>query len=637
MKTNTTEDLIQKGWDIRYSDIQGCLKVAQDLEKLAIKSKDEKAHAWSLLLKAIGSFLLSKEENYLDLLFKSKTWFDHNSENFGFPVCLYFIGNVYESLGDYDQALHYVHEGIKAAEKIGFDEGQSDALSVAGIIYSRIGNQVNAIKNFKECLKIRGNLRNYKAMASTLNLIARSYSLSGDYKNSLHHYKKSLSLRERYNDTGGLPWTYLGMASLMEKFEHVKEAQQQYKKGLEINKNSEDKRYNLHCLIGLGRLAIKSDQLKDAENYLKNAQEIAEALNAKPLLFEIYHAFAELYEIQNKSIDALSFYKKFHVLKEEVLNSDSQKRIHNQQVSFAIEKSQKEAEIYQLKNVELKKAFEEIEEKNKDITDSINYAKRIQQAKLPKLEDIYACLPQSFILFKPKDIVSGDFYFFHNPNIKSHSELVSESSQTGNVNKVRNDELVIIAAADCTGHGVPGAFMSMIGLERLDDAVSQTTDTSEILKQLNKGIKTSLRQSDSEESTRDGMDIALCSFDVKNRILKYAGANRPLWIIRKGQAEIEETKATKKALGGLTDDEQHFDTHTLKLNKGDTVYIFSDGYVDQFNADDKKLMSRLFKEILFSIQDKSMEEQKEFLNTFIENWKVNTEQTDDILVIGIRV
>ncbi|HET6991746.1 MAG TPA: 7TM diverse intracellular signaling domain-containing protein, partial [Bacteroidia bacterium] len=228
------------------------------------------------------------------------------------------------------------------------------------------------------------------------------------------------------------------------------------------------------------------------------------------------------------------------------------------------------------RTAEVVKQKEIIEEKNKDITDSINYSKRIQQAKLPKKEEITAALPQNFVLFKPKDIVSGDFYFFH-----------------------KNNQSVFIAAADCTGHGVPGALMSMIGSEKLDDALSQTTNTSEILSHLNKGIKTSLRQSDSDESTRDGMDIAICSVDTTNCIVNYAGANRPIWIIRKSQQAIEEIKATKKAIGGLTEDNQHFETHEIKLQHGDTFYIFSDGYADTFNGEQgKKLTTKKFKEIL---------------------------------------
>jgi len=253
--------------------------------------------------------------------------------------------------------------------------------------------------------------------------------------------------------------------------------------------------------------------------------------------------------------------------------------------------------------------------KNKEITDSINYAKRIQQAKLPRVEDIHDSFKQSFILFKPKDIVSGDFYFYH-----------------------KTENLVFIAAADCTGHGVPGALMSMLASEQLNEAVLRTVDTSEILKYVNQGIKNSLRQTESNTSSKDGMDIALCSVDTKNLIVKYAGANRPLWIVKNGREQVEEIKATKKAIGGFTEDLQHFETHEVKLSKGDTFYIFTDGYADQFSGENsKKLMTKKFKEILISIQNKNMQQQEKYLFDFVENWKKDVEQVDDILVIGVRL
>ncbi len=263
---------------------------------------------------------------------------------------------------------------------------------------------------------------------------------------------------------------------------------------------------------------------------------------------------------------------------------------------------------------ERKLSEEIIRNKNKDITDSINYAKRIQQAKLPEKKEIYAALPQCFVLFKPKDIVSGDFYYFSS-----------------------NADGIFIAAADCTGHGVAGALMSMIGLEKLDDALAHSSNVSEILKQVNKGIKTSLRQSDSNESTRDGMDIAFCNINMITRSVKYAGANRPLWIIRNGHTKIEEIKATKTAIGGLTNDNQHFDAHEVILQQGDTFYICTDGFADQFSSKDKKLTTKKLKELLLSIQNKSMQEQEIYLDNFMVNWQGDTEQVDDILIIGVRL
>jgi ligand-binding sensor domain-containing protein/serine phosphatase RsbU (regulator of sigma subunit) len=286
-------------------------------------------------------------------------------------------------------------------------------------------------------------------------------------------------------------------------------------------------------------------------------------------------------------------------------------------------------EIVEQKKIveEKKKIVEEkskiVEEKNKNIMDSINYALRIQTAFLPRKEEISVYLPQSFILFKPKDIVSGDFYFFH--------KTTSLKYKTG-------EELLFIAAADCTGHGVPGAFLSMVGSERLTDAIQQSSNPSEILSLLNKGVKNSLHQSNKDESTRDGMDIAICVVDIENRIVNYAGANRPLWLIRKEQNEIEEIKGTKTAIGGLTADNQSFESHELTLKQGDTFYIFSDGYADIFSGqNNKKLTTRKFKQILLDIQDKTMPEQEHYLEDFMETWKAGTEQIDDILVIGIRV
>jgi serine phosphatase RsbU (regulator of sigma subunit) len=268
-------------------------------------------------------------------------------------------------------------------------------------------------------------------------------------------------------------------------------------------------------------------------------------------------------------------------------------------------------------NNELDFQNKSIEQKNREITDSISYAKRIQNAILPAPETIREIMPDSFILFKPKDIVSGDFYFF-----------------------LHNKEKIYFGAADCTGHGVPGAFMSLIGYEKLYDASHQTSHTGEILSMVNKGIRKSLRQTTDKNSTRDGMDIALCCIQKENggMQLSFSGANRPLWVVRKGTNVLEEFKPTKKAIGGFTEEEQGFDVFKTEVKEGDTLYMFSDGYTDQFGGEKgKKLTSKRFKELLLEIKHLAMVDQAKHLETFIDTWKQKEEQLDDILVLGVRI
>ena len=264
-----------------------------------------------------------------------------------------------------------------------------------------------------------------------------------------------------------------------------------------------------------------------------------------------------------------------------------------------------------------------IELKKIETEQSIQYAQRIQYAILPPHSEINQYLNNYFILYKPKDIVSGDFYFFSDYHYKL------------------NKDNVVIAAVDCTGHGVPGAFMSMVGNEKLKDAVDVSSSPGKILNELNKGIKAALRQE--ENSTRDGMDLSLCSIPAQKNTttntttIKYAGANRPLWIIRNDSKEIEEVRATKFSIGGHTLTTQEFVEHEIVLNTNDTIYLHSDGFADQFGgASKKKLMTKKFKELLVSIQDKSMQQQHDYLNSFIDNWRADVEQIDDILVIGIK-
>lgn len=257
----------------------------------------------------------------------------------------------------------------------------------------------------------------------------------------------------------------------------------------------------------------------------------------------------------------------------------------------------------------------EVEVKHKEILDSVNYAKRIQEAILPDRNEIATCLPNSFVLYKPRDIVSGDFYWFYNKNNQN-----------------------FIAVVDCTGHGVPGAFMSMIGNTILNQIVKEkgVTDPGMILDLLNQEINHSLKQNQLDSDSRDGMDVAICCFDFTKSELRFAGAMRPLYCVKNGV--LEEFKSDKFSIGGRNYEiPKKFTTKVFQFEKNDVFYISSDGYADQFSTKNKKLMTRKFKDLLASIHQMKMEEQLNFLDNFISEWKGNMEQTDDILVVGIKI
>ena len=254
---------------------------------------------------------------------------------------------------------------------------------------------------------------------------------------------------------------------------------------------------------------------------------------------------------------------------------------------------------------------EQLAQKNKDITDSIRYAKRIQFAILPE-ESPY---PDTFILFKPKDIVSGDFYWF---------------------NQVGDKEF--FAAVDCTGHGVPGAFMSIIGHNSLTKIVREygILEPGRILDQLNKEVLQTLHQRSDMGDVYDGMDLALVSYDKKGKYLEYAGAFNPLYLVRDG--EILETKADKISIGrSALKTDAVFQNHRIEVKSGDTVYLFSDGYADQFGGElMKKFKYRNLKELILKVQPESMPQQRIIFDLTIEKWRGDIEQLDDILVIGRR-
>ena len=560
------------------------------------------------------------------------------------------LGDVYWYKNDLGSSSYHYFKALKIFENLKDKAAIAYSYRNIGWIYDSQNNYNEALNYYTKALTINQNLNKQKELGHNYNDIGIIYTKLKKFDYATKNYLSALKIQERIGNKREMAAIYSNLSLVYDKMRKPGIAIQSLEKAIKISKEIGDKEYLSVVYCKLGEHYINSKKYDEAAANFKKALKFAKEIGYHNTIQEAYGNFIVLYEKQNDFRNAFEYAQLSSALKDTIYNESKNRQAIEMSTKYESEKKElminslekdKEREkkfrtylilfmvliavfafvlfrgnIQKRKaNLALSFAYEEIELKNKDITDSINYAKRIQRAMLPYRKDIWAAFPQSFVLFKPKDIVSGDFYFFH-----------------------KNNESVFIAVADCTGHGVPGAFMSMIGAGKLNEAVSLSSDTSEILSLLNKGIKTALKQSDSDESTRDGMDIALCSVDTENRIVKYAGANCPLWLIRNGQTEVEEIKATKRAIGGLTEDNQQFESHELKLQLGDTFYIFTDGYADQFGgAKGKKLMTKKLKEMLLEIQSKTMKEQKQCLVNFVENWKAGTEQVDDILIIGIRV
>jgi len=264
---------------------------------------------------------------------------------------------------------------------------------------------------------------------------------------------------------------------------------------------------------------------------------------------------------------------------------------------------------------EIQEQKDQLEEKNQNILDSIRYAKRIQEAVTPTESQMKKFFPEHFVLWRPRDIVSGDFFWMMHKGNK-----------------------VVVAAADCTGHGVPGAFMSIMGISFLNQIANmpEVKNAADALNHLRSNVITSLNQEGSETDTKDGMDISLCVYDFKEMIMEFSGAYNPLYMIRDG--ELSVVKADRMPVGVHDRMGKPFTNNKFTMMKGDVYYILSDGYIDQFGGEKgKKFMTKRFKELLLTIYDKPMEEQSRILEDTLLKWRGEIEQVDDIIIIGVRV
>lgn len=579
------------------------------------------------------------------------------------------MGNIYDIAGQYSKSLEAY---LKAEEKF----YESDYLRGVGMANLGIGNIYHtteryeeSIKRFKKSIRILGEV-NDPFTSWPMNNMASSMEMLGWYDSAEIYYKKSLELKEINGDVYGASYTYSDLGEMYVKIGEINKAETYLEKALELKLQVEgmSKETIGQALIRLGEIQLLQGKSVEARSNFELA--LSNALESKSIetimqsydnLSKVYNELGDYKKAYNslRSFttlqDSLSRIKSSEELAEmqtkyETKEKDAELKIvnsENQLNKLKVEKAEEASkrlnlmfygaiiivlllvvvivfawrnikerkrnnDLLRFKNQEILEQKEIVEEKSREIVDSINYAKRIQTAILPPMSSFQSHLPQSFVLYKPKDIVAGDFYWMETA-----------------------DDKVFFAAADCTGHGVPGAMVSVICNNALNRSVREygITDPGEILDKTRSIVLKEFEKS--EEDVKDGMDIALCSLSKSG--LEYAGAQNPLWIIRANSNEIEEIKADKQPVGKYWDTNS-FTSHKVRFNPGDTLYIFSDGYSDQFGGEKgKKFKSSNLKELLLSIKDKSMTEQRDLLEDAFENWRGKLEQIDDVCIIGVRL
>ncbi len=556
----------------------------------------------------------------------------------GISTSLAGLGGIYHNMGNYKLALNYYNQTLEIENKAKnpSNEGytrQGALIGNIGSCYIGLGEIDKGLENYLKAIKLYTE-HGMEESCSTfyINIGLIYLNNKKDYSQALMYFKKAAKFYEEEENVSGLSAVYGSMCEVYSIQNDFTNALIYGKKALKNAKLSEDKGSILNANKSLALVFYNNKNYQLAYEHFKIAFDIKESIFNETSSQQIAEMQTK-YDTEKKETENNLLKTEQELDKAELDKKATQQYmllfglglalIIVVYVAYSLNQKKKINKILNTQN-------EIIAEKNKDITDSINYAQRLQSAILPPisiLQNYFKC----FIYYQPKDIVSGDFYWLKEMGNKIYFSVV-----------------------DCTGHGVPGAFMSIIGYNSLNRIVEDfnIAKPGNILDELNIQVNKVLgSQVNKELTVRDGMDISICCIDRETKILEYAGANNSLYLLRKSQNEkldlesfmdeegtsFYEIKSNKMAIGG-GDNKTNYQTHTVKLNKEDAIYLFSDGFADQFGGPKgKKFMYKNFKKLLLSIQKNSMENQLQIVDKTLIDWKGDLSQLDDICIMGVRI
>ncbi len=544
-----------------------------------------------------------------------------NNENTKLLVCLELLTSLYITISDYSAAAENCVEYIdQIQESKQPKEVLLNAFIQLGNVYQNTHNFKEAIANYKRANVLAKQLKNSKQESETLFKIGNSYNWNEELELSEKYLLENIAINkgEGYYNA----WSLASLAILYTKQKRNIEALNTFETAISEAKIENDKSLISNISKSLGNLHLIMGNTDKAIEVLKYSIQISEELHLKTVLLMANDFIAKAYEKKGEFDKAYLHFKKYFEINEEIKNANTDIKLKGLQLKFDVDEAKKESELYRLKNIDLVNANNEIERqkqeiwtKKQEITDSIVYAKRIQNSILPELNLLSLIAKEYFVFFKPKDIVSGDFYWI-----------------------AENEHRIYFAVIDCTGHGVPGAFLSIIANNIFNKAIYEQHlfNTDEILLYVHNEIIHSLNNK-TVDFGKDGMDVVLCAVDKNTKELHYSGAYNPLLVFRDNS--MIELKPTKFIIGSTLDVRNNkFSVQTLKLQTNDMIYLLSDGFADQFGGPfGKKFKSKKLKSLFNEICHSSCLIQFNELEQIFSDWKGELEQIDDICVMGIKV
>ena len=548
-------------------------------------------------------------------------------ENINVGACYLSLGNIYSYQLLFEKSFIEYKKAVDFAKKINDKKGLGLALLNIGKTFIQT-NQIDSSFNYlNESLPIFTELDTKNELAQNYVALSQCWNIKNNLSNAVSFGVKGYDLARKTNVLETVKDASEILSQIYSKTGNYQKAYEfqiifkQISDSLQNNENTK-KMVSLEMQYEFDKQQ-KEQELeqakKDAEQQTKlQKQKMFTVLFIIGFGLMIILAFVILRSYKRKQKDYLIISTQKSEIEEKNTVLEQQKEeitAQNEQLHQKQEEIQSQNEDLKQKNEEISTQKEELQKQAKNIHDSIHYASNIQRAILPSTEIIEQNFNNYFVLFRPSHVVSGDFYWFK---------------------QIKN--FVFIVAADCTGHGVPGAFMSMLGVSLLNEIVNKrdVNPPNQILNDLRKRIKKSLHQTGHQGEQQDGMDIAFCIIDMETKLMQFSGAYNPMYLIHNN--ELIEFKADRMPIGVHPKDKNDFTANEIQLQSNDTFYIFSDGYVSQFGGEkDEKFKSKRFQEILLKINNEPLKIQHDILEQTIDNWRGKTSQTDDILVIGVNI